>query len=80
MQSVFDAILLLGTGGRVVWFRPKICCTICASAQFQRDEVVEFIVSQISVAAIRGHNLVFETIRNPLWRAYLLRIAGNTDG
>ena len=74
MKSIFDAILLLGTGGWVVWFGPKIGCTICASAKLQWNEVVEFIVSQISSAAIRGHTLKFETIGNPLCRAHPLRI------
>src|SRR5260370_23401172 len=79
VQVIFDAIFLLGPEACVVWLRPKIASTVRASAKFQWNEVVEFVVSQLAAATISCHDLELQTMRPLLRRAHRLRVTRNTD-
>src|SRR6266404_3843256 len=79
VQVIFDAIFLFGPEACIVWLRPKIASTVRASAKFQWNEVVEFVVSQMAAATISRHDLELQTMRPLLRRAHRLRVTRNTD-
>ena len=79
VQVIFDAIFLFGPEACIVRLSPKIASTVRASAQFQWNEVVEFVVSQIAPATVTCHDLELQTMRPLLRRAHHLRVTRNTD-
>jgi hypothetical protein len=79
MKVIFDAIFLFGPEACIVRLRPKIASAVRASAEFQWNEVVEFVVSQIAAATISCHDLELQTMRPLLGRAHRLRVTRNTD-
>src|SRR4051794_31452711 len=63
IQEVFESVLLVASGARLVRFWPEILRVGRCPAELQRDEVVELEECHITADGVRAHQLALEWAR-----------------
>ena len=80
MQVALDLVLFARTWEHIPGFWPEVSLTVWATAQLQRDKVVQLVIVDAARNSVSPHESVFHRIGVLEWRSDGRRVPSATDG